>query len=311
MARLAISPAKPQYRSRQMSKHRSPCHIKFWGVRGSVPTPGAATVKYGGNTSCVEVRADGQLIVLDAGTGIRPLGLELAQEFNGASINMTLLITHTHWDHIQGFPFFLPAYESKNTIRVLGFEGARQGLGSTLAGQMESPYFPIALEQMPGNVLIEELQSFDFMIGPVHALAATVNHPGIAVGYRLETSAGSLAYLPDNEPFHVDQHGYSRDLVDLQNRKLIDFIHSVDVLIIDSQYDCEEYRAHIGWGHGCVDEVVRLAKLGEVKKLYLFHHDPSHDDARVDAMLAHARSLADGSSVQVFAATEGEVVTLE
>ncbi|MGA3170420.1 MAG: MBL fold metallo-hydrolase [Chthoniobacteraceae bacterium] len=293
-----------------MIKKPSPSYVKFWGVRGSVPTPGAATVRYGGNTSCVEVRADGQIIVLDAGTGIRPLGLELAREFNGASIDMTILITHTHWDHIQGFPFFLPAYEPKNTIRVLGFEGARQGLGSTLAGQMESPYFPIALQQMPGNVVIEELQSFDFKIGPVHATATTVNHPGIAVGYRLATSSGTIAYLPDNEPFHEDQHGYARDRVDLQNRKLIDFIHGVDVLIIDSQYDCDEYKAHIGWGHGCVDEVVRLAMLGEVKRLYLFHHDPGHDDDRVDAMLAHARKLAKGSPIEVFAAMEGETVTL-
>jgi phosphoribosyl 1,2-cyclic phosphodiesterase len=288
----------------------SACRIKFWGVRGSVPTPGPGTVRYGGNTSCIEMRADGQLIVLDAGTGIRPLGLELAREFNGASIDMTILISHTHWDHIQGFPFFLPAYEPKNTIRVLGYEGARQGLGSTLAGQMESPYFPIALQQMPGNVLIEELQSFEFQIGPVRVTAATVNHPGIAVGYRLECSAGSIAYLPDNEPFHEGQHGYTRERVDLQNRKLVDFIRGVDLLIIDSQYDCDEYQKHIGWGHGCVDEVVRLAQLGEVKKLYLFHHDPSHDDARIDAMLAHARELAKGSPLEVFAAAEADEVIL-
>ena len=284
--------------------------ITFWGVRGSVPTPGAATVRYGGNTSCVEVRADGQIIILDAGTGIRPLGLELAREFNGAAIDITLLITHTHWDHIQGFPFFLPAYQPKNTIRVLGFEGARQGLGSTLAGQMESPYFPIALQQMPGNVVIEELQSFDFKIGEVRATAAIVNHPGIAVGYRLTTASGSLAYLPDNEPFHEDQHGYEQDRINMQNRKLIDFISDVDVLIIDSQYDSDEYASHIGWGHGCVDEVVRLGLLAKVKQLYLFHHDPGHDDTKIDTILAHARHLAEGSPMKVFAATEGEVVTL-
>jgi phosphoribosyl 1,2-cyclic phosphodiesterase len=258
----------------------------------------------------VEVRADGQIIVLDAGTGIRPLGLELAREFDGDGIDVTLLITHTHWDHIQGFPFFLPAYEAKNTIRVLGFEGARQGLASTLAGQMESPYFPIALQQMPGNVVIEELQSFDFLIGPVRATATMVNHPGVAVGYRLAASSGTVAYLPDNEPFHEEQHGYSRERIDLQNRKLIDFIRRVDVLIIDSQYDSDEYYAHIGWGHGCLDEVVRLAMLAEVKRLYLFHHDPGHDDVRIDAMLAHARKLAEGNPLEVFAATEGEVVTL-
>ena len=225
-------------------------------------------------------------------------------------IDITLLITHTHWDHIQGFPFFLPAYQPKNTIHVLGFEGARQGLGSTLAGQMESPYFPIALQQMPGNVVIEELQAFEFQIGAVHASATTVNHPGIAVGYRLGTSSGSVAYLPDNEPFQEKQHGYSREQVDLQNKKLIEFIRGVDVLIIDSQYDCDEYSAHIGWGHGCVDEVVRLAILGQVKKLCLFHHDPSHDDARIDAMLSHARTLATGAPLEIQAAAEGAEIRL-
>ena len=289
----------------------TPCHIKFWGVRGSVPTPGPATVRYGGNTSCVEVRADGQIVILDAGTGIRPLGLELAREFNEAPIRITLLITHTHWDHIQGFPFFLPAYQSKNTIHVLGFEGARQGLAGTLAGQMESPYFPIALKEMPGNVVIEELQSSQFQIGPIRASAIPVNHPGIAVGYRLATSVGTIAYLPDNEPFHEKQNGYPRDSVDLQNRQLIEFIRQADILIIDSQYDSDEYSTHIGWGHGCVDEVVRLAILGEVKSLYLFHHDPSHDDARIDAMLTYARDLAKATPLQVYAATEGEVVTLD
>ena len=275
-----------------------------------MPTPGPATVRYGGNTSCVEVRADGRIIVLDAGTGIRALGLALAREFNGAPIDVTLLITHTHWDHIQGFPFFLPAYQPKNTIRVLGYEGARQGLGSTLAGQMESPYFPIALQEMPGNVVIEELQGFDFQLGPIHATAAAVNHPGITVGYRLATSAGTVAYLPDNEPFQENQAGYPREWVDLQNEKLINFIREVDVLIIDSQYNATEYSEHIGWGHGCVDEVVRLAALARVKRLYLFHHDPDHDDATIDAMLADAREMATGSGVEVFAATEGEIVTL-
>jgi len=294
-----------------MRNNPTGCEVTFWGVRGSVPTPGAATVKYGGNTSCVEVRADGQIIVLDAGTGIRPLGLALAQEFDGAAIDVTLLISHTHWDHIQGFPFFAPAYQPRNTIRVLGFEGARQGLASTLAGQMESPYFPIAMQEMPGNVVIEELQGFEFMIGPVRVMATMVNHPGITVGYRLTTSGGTVAYLPDNEPFRENQVGYSQERVDLQNRKLIEFIRGVDMLITDSQYDSDEYSSHIGWGHGCVDEVVRVAMLSEVKRLYLFHHDPAHDDARIDGMLAHARELAAGSALEVFAAAEGEVVRMK
>src|SRR5581483_8530021 len=126
---------------------RKPVTVKFWGVRGSIPTPGPATAFYGGNTSCVEVQADGEIIVLDAGSGIRPLGLELISEHKGQPINLTLLITHTHWDHIQGFPFFIPAYNPKNLIRILGYEGARRGLESTLSSQMESPYFPISMQQ--------------------------------------------------------------------------------------------------------------------------------------------------------------------
>ncbi|HYR59292.1 MAG TPA: response regulator, partial [Chthoniobacteraceae bacterium] len=136
--------------------------VRFWGVRGSIPSPGRGTMGVGGNTSCVEVRADGQLIVLDAGSGIRPLGLALDAEFKDAPIELTLLVSHTHWDHIQGFPFFMPAYEAKNRLHILGYEGARAGLAATLAGQMESPYFPIALKQMPGNIIIEELKDMKF-----------------------------------------------------------------------------------------------------------------------------------------------------
>ena len=152
--------------------------LTFWGVRGSIPAPGPGTIHYGGNTSCVEVRADGELIVLDAGTGIRLLGIALAEEFGETPLAMTLLVTHTHWDHIQGFPFFSPAYEAKNRIRVLGYEGASASLAATLAGQMESPYFPIPLAQMPGNLVIEELRDLEFMLGRVRVTACYSKHPG-------------------------------------------------------------------------------------------------------------------------------------
>src|SRR3954462_12815431 len=172
--------------------------IRFWGVRGSIPTPGPDTVYFGGNTSCVEVRAEGELIVLDAGTGIRPLGLSLTEEFKQKALNITILITHTHWDHIQGFPFFKPAYDPRNQVRILGYEGARASLASTLAGQMESPYFPISLQQMPGNLKIEELREMTFHVGKVYVTTCFSKHPGVCVGYRLHTTAGSIVYLPDN-----------------------------------------------------------------------------------------------------------------
>ncbi|MGD1084572.1 MAG: response regulator, partial [Verrucomicrobiota bacterium] len=178
-----------------------PAAVRFWGVRGSLPTPGPGTVYYGGNTACVEVRADGQIIILDSGTGIRALGLRLAAEFGGAPLSLTLLLTHTHWDHIQGFPFFDAAYNPKNKLRVLGYEGAQAGLLAVLTSQMESPYFPVGIKQMPSHISVEELRDSSFHIGPVEVKTIFLNHPGVCVGYRLNTSGGSVAYLPDHEPY--------------------------------------------------------------------------------------------------------------
>ncbi len=281
----------------------APTRLKFWGVRGSIPTPGPATVKYGGNTSCVEVRADGQIIVLDAGTGLRLLGLELIAEFDTQPLELTLLLTHTHWDHIQGLPFFLPVYKPQNHLRILGYEGARHGLEVVLAGQMESPFFPIGLREVPANVRIEELKVMDFKVGPVRVQACFASHPGKCVGYRLFTSTGSIAFFPDNELPREDASG---------NQRMIDFLRGTDVLIMDTQFDPEEYLKHIGWGHGCLDDVVALALKAEVKKLFLFHHDPGHDDAKISHMLTQARKLVTGrkGNLQVEAAREGLTVEL-
>ena len=287
--------------------------VTFWGVRGSIPTPGASTVFFGGNTSCVEVRADGEIVVLDAGSGIRPLGLSLAAEFKDEPVNLTLLITHTHWDHIQGFPFFLPAYNPRNHMRILGVEGARASLAATLAGQMDSPYFPIALKQMPGNIVIEELKDLTFNIGPIRVEACHSNHPDVCVGYRLFTSAGSVVYLPDNESFSARASEVRPDVVPRHSeQQLLEFIRDADILICDAQYGAEEYESHVGWGHGCVDDVVRFAIAGHVKRLFLFHHDPAHDDRCISGMLMHARKVAAdaGSPLRVEASREGELAVL-
>ncbi|MEO8429535.1 MAG: response regulator [Verrucomicrobiota bacterium] len=290
--------------------------VRFWGVRGSIPTPGTATVFYGGNTSCLEVRADGEIIILDAGTGIRSLGLALTKEFKDRPMKLTLLISHTHWDHIQGFPFFLPAYDSKNQLRIMGFEGSREGLKGTLSSQMESPFFPIGLGQMPGHIIIEELRDLQFTIGKIVVQAVFVNHPGICVGYRLNTSNGSIAYLPDNEPFlrlrsaaesGSADRSESLDFARKRDDELIAFIRDVDLLVIDAQYDVEEYKAHVGWGHGCTDDAVALALQAKAKKLFLFHHDPNHEDAKISQMVLHAQQLVEeaGGSLLVDAAREG------
>lgn len=296
--------------------------VKLWGVRGSIPVPGSGTVRYGGNTSCVEVRADGEIIVLDAGSGIRLLGQALEKEFGDSPIRLSLLITHSHWDHIQGLPFFLPAYNKKNEIRVLGYEGARAGLAAALLGQMETPFFPITLSDVPSDIAIEELHDFDFNVGRVKVRAKFLNHPGICAGYRLFTSTGSLAYLPDNEPYELlklqqaERDGVSadaaREFAAAERRKLIEFLEDADLLMIDAQFTDSEYERHVGWGHGSLSSVVSLALDANVKRLLLFHHDPNHDDGMIDEMVEAARHLAveSGKQLDVEAAREGAEVWL-
>lgn len=275
--------------------------VKFWGVRGSIPTPGPGTVHYGGNTSCVEVRVGDEIILLDAGTGLRPLGSALLNEFNGQPLNLTMLLTHTHWDHIQGLPFFAPIYNSHCRMKILGCEGARKGLSSMLTGQMESTYFPVSFDRLPSNIEIEELNSLDFNVGSIRVKAQLANHPGVCVGYRLFTPHGSIAYFPDTEP---REGGVDREMAN--------FLRGADVLILDSQYDVEGYKKHAGWGHGCVDSSVALALEAGVKRLFLFHHDPDRTDKELDTLLKHARKLAakESRELQVDAAREGETIEL-
>jgi len=319
---LADLPRKPLDALDGVEFHTPATRLKLWGVRGSIPVPGPSTVRYGGNTSCVEIRADGEIIVLDAGSGIRILGMSLEQEFGERPVKLTLLITHTHWDHIQGLPFFLPAYNQKNQIRVLGYEGARVGLATILAGQMETPFFPVSLRDLPSNIAIEELKEMDFSIGKVRVQSKFANHPGICAGYRLTTSGGSIAYFPDNEPYellklHVadrDQTSVNdaREYAKMERIKLVEFLHGCDVLILDAQYTDEEYEQHIGWGHGSLSRVVSLALEAKVRKLILFHHDPAHNDEKIDEMLEGARMLVveSGQALEVEAGREGAEIWL-
>ncbi|HEU6447975.1 MAG TPA: MBL fold metallo-hydrolase [Verrucomicrobiae bacterium] len=269
-------------------------------MRGSIPTPGANTVRYGGNTSCVEVRCGDEIIILDAGTGLRLLGQSLLKEFKNQPLNLTLLITHTHWDHIQGLPFFAPIYNSKCRLRIVGCEGARKGLLAALTGQMESTYFPVPFDKLPSNIQIEELEDFNFDIGPVLIRALRANHPGVCVGYRLFSPDGIVCFFPDTEPRTGGD-----------DREMIDFIRDADALILDSQYDCDEYQSHVGWGHGCVDDSVALALKSNVKKLFLFHHDPNHDDKKIDAFVKRGRGIVarQKAKLKVDAAREGLMVS--
>lgn len=299
----------------------SSTRLKLWGVRGSIPVPGSATIRYGGNTSCVEVRADGEIIVLDAGTGIRLLGLALEKEFGSQPIELTLLITHAHWDHVQGFPFFVPSYNDKNQIRILGYDGADAGLREILKGQMATPFFPVKLHDLPGKIDIRKLETMEFSIGKVRVRSKFMNHPGVCVGYRLFTSSGSIAFLPDHEPYdafklhsvksHLLSPEQTRKRAEEERAGLVEFLHGADILILDTQYTDEEYQAHIGWGHGSLSTAVSLALDANVRKLVLFHHDPNHDDAMIDTMVESARKLAAKSEsyLEVEGAREGVELT--
>jgi phosphoribosyl 1,2-cyclic phosphodiesterase len=310
-----MTPPAPERRTCPPTGCQGTHCFRFWGVRGSVATPGAGTVKYGGNTSCVEVRSGNQVIVLDAGTGLRLLGRSLLREFGTRPLDVTILLTHTHWDHIQGLPYFAPIYQPNGRIRILGYEGTQKGLAAVVSGQMESPYFPIGLDKLPSTVSIEEQREIDFSLGQVLVRARCANHPGTCMGYRLDTPRGSLAFFPDNEtghphwtePPHPGCALKLRDSGHTPRACLLDFLHGVDSLIMDSQYTSEEYATHRGWGHGCVDDVVDIALEAEVRRLFLFHHDPDHDDAQIAAMeaRAQARVAERGGRTIVAAAQEG------
>lgn len=268
--------------------------------------PGPDTVRYGGNTSCVEVRYGREIVILDAGTGIRDLGKQLVREFADHAGKVSILITHTHWDHIQGFPFFAPAYLAHHRIRIRGWRGSGIGLRKTVASAVESPFFPVALPEMPGTITVEELDQLHFRVGPIQVRCAELNHPGDGIAFRLDTPAGSLAYVPDHEvpdeaketrvaarrPTATGVAPRARARAQERDAAMRVLIRGVDLLIHDAQYTAAEYAQRIGWGHSCVDRTVRVAAEADVGRLVLFHHDPDRTDAQMDGILQDAQRLA-------------------
>ena len=283
--------------------------VRFRGVRGSTPSPGSHTARYGGNTACVELRAGEEILILDAGSGIRQLGADLIGEFGDKrAIEATLLISHTHWDHIQGLPFFAPAFSSNNAIRVLGANGMRATIECALRNQMQPIHFPVGLEHMTGLTGIEELAAKGETIGTFVVTQIALNHPGGCAGFRIEAGGVAVAYLPDHEPFESLCLPGRRRAARLEAEAVIDFVRGVDLLILDTQYTETEYPGRIGWGHGCLSDSVALAMNAGVQQLALFHHEPSHDDTEIEAMVERARYLARTSKLRVIAASEEQAL---
>jgi CheY-like chemotaxis protein/glyoxylase-like metal-dependent hydrolase (beta-lactamase superfamily II) len=283
--------------------------VQFWGTRGSLAKPGPTSLRYGGNTACVEARAaDGTLLILDCGTGAHGLGLALLATAP-RPLRGHILISHTHWDHIQGLPFFLPLFEKGNEWDIYAPKGLDQHLEQTLAGQMQYRYFPVGLEQLGATIRYHDLVEGSFEVGAVHITTQFLNHPALCLGYRLEADGVSLVYATDHEPnapLQADAEPGS-PLMHKEDRRHAAFLKQADLLIHDAQYTATEYPQKVGWGHSTVEYVVDVALAAEVKHLALFHHDPLRDDAAVDGLVQSCRErvAAVNGKLEVFAASEG------
>jgi CheY-like chemotaxis protein/phosphoribosyl 1,2-cyclic phosphodiesterase len=289
--------------------------VQFWGTRGSLAKPGPTTLRYGGNTACVEVRtADEALIVLDCGTGAHGLGVALAASTQ-QPVRGHLLITHTHWDHIQGFPFFAPLFVRGNEWDIYAPGGLGQQLEVTLAGQMEYTYFPVTLSQCGATIRFHDLNEGSFEIGSVRVTPRYLNHPALALGYRLEADGAVLVYAVDHEPHARDRAGPTAGArggspVHREDQRHVEWLAGADLVIHDAQYTVDEYPQRVNWGHTPAEWAVDYALAAGAKRLALFHHDPQRDDAALDRLLEACRRRAADNGLDVFAAAEGQVVEL-
>jgi CheY-like chemotaxis protein len=291
--------------------------VTFWGTRGSIATPGPDTVRFGGNTSCVEVATDsGARFMIDCGTGARPLGQHWLANAP-KPLRASILISHTHWDHIQGFPFFAPLFIPGNEFSVYAPVGGGRSLHAILAGQMEFTYFPVDLDQLPAKIEYCDLGEGTHEIGGMRVSAQYLNHPASTLGYRIEADGVSVAYLADHEPYAGQlwiqdlPPGKMESILHDNDRRHARFMAGADLVIHDAQYTPAEYPSKKNWGHSTYEYATGVAAAAGVRKLALTHHDPTHNDAFLEDVEKAAGKLARewGSPIEVICAREG--VTLD
>jgi phosphoribosyl 1,2-cyclic phosphodiesterase len=275
--------------------------ITLWGVRGSIPTSGPNTKEYGGNTSCIEVNAEGWLLILDAGSGIRNINYNPHQHNN----RIDILLTHLHLDHIQGLGFFRPLFNPSIEVHIWGPANNSQSLRYRLGRYLSPPLFPVHFRDLPCNLTLHEIENSSFQIGPYFIQSCYVSHPGATLGYRIKDDHSVFAYIPDHEP----ALGPSGMLQDLKWISGSDLAWGADLLLHDAQYTMEEYKNRIGWGHSSMEDAAKFAALTQVKRLLLSHHDPMHTDALLNELFGKFKSQA-SYPFQLEMAVEGLKVEL-
>jgi phosphoribosyl 1,2-cyclic phosphodiesterase/CheY-like chemotaxis protein len=282
--------------------------VRFWGVRGSIAKPGPSTVRYGGNTSCVEVISDsGTRLVIDCGTGAHGLGQELMAE--PQPLTGHILISHTHWDHIQGIPFFAPLFARGGRWDFYAPQGFGESIRETLAGQMEYTYFPVTPEAFGAEVHYHDLAEGSFALGDVLVRTRFLNHPALTLAYRIEADGGSLVYACDHEP-HSRAAAVGEELPAGQDALHAEFLAGADLVIHDAQYTVAEYDSKLGWGHGTPDYAIAVCAAAGVKRLAITHHDPLRDDLALDRLVEEVRARAPPHAPELFAAAEGVEIEL-